>query len=244
MEGRNQFTFYRSFFEAIRRIRKKTDRCDAYDAIVGYALDELEPDLDLLSDAATIAFVMSRPILESGRKKAESGMRGGNARQTESKPQAKEKQTESKKEDKDKNKNKYKIEDKCYPQSPLVNNPAVAEVMTAYLNKVNPSASQRSIDELKGYIEVLGPDVCLRAIDVALDAKKANWNYIRAILRNLQAKGVTCLADWDAIEATRDTTKATENTTPGGEFSPGGAELEAVRRLKAEMEAKRNGGQT
>ena len=70
-----------------------------------------------------------------------------------------------------------------------------------YLNRVNPSASQRSLDELRGYAESMGADVCRRAIDIALDSKKANWPYIRAILRDKQARGVRCLADWDTLEA-------------------------------------------
>ena len=44
---------------------------------------------------------------------------------------------------------------------------------------------------------------CLRAIDAALDAKKANWPYIKAILQAKQAQGVRCLADWDALEERR-----------------------------------------
>ena len=74
---RGQFTFYRSFFEGISRIRKKADRCDAYDAIVRYALDGEEPDLDSLPDAAVLAFVMARPNLDASRKKADAGSKGG-----------------------------------------------------------------------------------------------------------------------------------------------------------------------
>lgn len=79
--------------------------------------------------------------------------------------------------------------------------PTAASVLADYLNRVNPSASQASLDELRGYVESMGPDVCRRAIDIALDSKKATWPYIRAILRDKQARGVRCLADWDALEA-------------------------------------------
>ena len=113
--------------------------------------------------------------------------------------------------------------------------PAVAAVMTAYLNKINPSASQRSLDELSGYVEAMGKEVCLRAIDIALDAKKANWPYIRGILRRLQSQGVTCLADWDAQEEKHESEKMAASTLPG-EYVPGEAELEAIRRMKAERE--------
>lgn len=74
---REQFTFYRSFLDGVSRIRKKTDRCDAYDAIVRYALSGEEPDLDGMADAAALAFVMARPNIDASRKKAEAGRKGG-----------------------------------------------------------------------------------------------------------------------------------------------------------------------
>lgn len=99
--GRDQFTFYRSFLDGISRIRNKEERCDAYDAIVNYALCELEPDLDKLSDIVALAFIMVKPVLDSGRKKAEAGKKGGSSetkstiKQISSKEKAKGKQTES-----------------------------------------------------------------------------------------------------------------------------------------------------
>ena len=92
--NRKQFTFYRSFMDGIKRIKAKAARCEAYDAIIAYALDGTEPDLDKLSDAAALAFVMAKPNLDSARKKAEAGQKGGESK-TEanaSKPQANGKQ--------------------------------------------------------------------------------------------------------------------------------------------------------
>ena len=80
----------------MKRIRKKADRADAYDAICNYALYGIEPDMDKLPDAAAIAFDLIRPNLDASKRKAESGKRGGNAKQAESKPQANRKQTASK----------------------------------------------------------------------------------------------------------------------------------------------------
>lgn len=91
---REQFTFYRSFLNGISRIKNKTSRCEAYDAIVLYALDGMEPDLDKLSDMASLAFVMAKPNIDASRKKAEAGRRGGSSgssnsdKQTGSKPEA------------------------------------------------------------------------------------------------------------------------------------------------------------
>lgn len=53
-EVRNQFTFYRSFFEAVFKIKNKAARAEAYDAICKYALFNDAPDVDKMSDAAAI----------------------------------------------------------------------------------------------------------------------------------------------------------------------------------------------
>lgn len=115
---RTQFTFYESFFKAIIRIKKDADRCKAYDAICSYALYGEEPDIDSLPDAAAIAFELSKPNLDASRRKAQSGKRGGEHKQTESKPQANGKQTASKKEKENKKENKK--ENECYTPIPPV----------------------------------------------------------------------------------------------------------------------------
>lgn len=95
---RKQFTFYESFASALRRIKKDADRAKAYDAICDYALHGMLPDVDALPDAAAIAFELIKPTLDASAKKAKSGKSGGEAKQTESKPQANVKQTAREKE--------------------------------------------------------------------------------------------------------------------------------------------------
>lgn len=68
---RNQFTFYRSFFAALQKIRKKSARADAYDAICRYALNGEAPNLEAMESGGAIAFALIMPVLTSGRKKAE-----------------------------------------------------------------------------------------------------------------------------------------------------------------------------
>lgn len=94
MEERKQFTFYLSIFKAIRKIKKKTDRADAYDAICAYALFGEEPDLEAMTDSVSIAFELIRPVLDASRRKSKSGKQGGSKpKQNESKPEANVKQT-------------------------------------------------------------------------------------------------------------------------------------------------------
>jgi hypothetical protein len=128
---RKQITFYLSFYNAIRRIRKKADRCDAYDALFAYAFSGVEPDIENLPDSAAIAFELVKPNIDASNKKANSGSKGGssktdeinseaNRKQTASKPQANGKQTASKKEDK--KEDKKEEENECYigPETPPV----------------------------------------------------------------------------------------------------------------------------
>ena len=99
--NRKQFTFYESFYWAIRRIKSKTSRCDAYEALFEYALCGKEPDLEKLPDSVAIAFELIRPTLDASRRKAKSGSKGGLSKQSGSKTEANAsncKQTESEKE--------------------------------------------------------------------------------------------------------------------------------------------------
>lgn len=194
---RTQFTFYESFFKAISRIKKKADRCDAYDAICQYAMYGTEPDLESLPDSVAIAFELSKPNLDSSRRKASNGQKGGKAKQGESKPEANRKQTASKKENEneDENENENENEYECTPISPA------AVVLSAYANKINPMPSQTCVAELERFVSEMGQDVCLRAIDVAVDERKTSWSYIRGILKAKQELGVKCLADWERADA-------------------------------------------
>ena len=97
---RGQFTFYSSFADAAKKIKNKAARADFYDAICEYALHEQEPDMSRIADAAALGFTLVKPVLDTGRRKAKSGQKGGSEKQEQnaSKPEAnrKQEQTESK----------------------------------------------------------------------------------------------------------------------------------------------------
>ena len=88
-EPRQQFTFYRSYYDAIQELPKEEQALIVL-AVCAYAIYEAEPQG--LTPAASMAFKLIRPTLDSGRKKAESGKKGG------SKPKANRKQSASEKE--------------------------------------------------------------------------------------------------------------------------------------------------
>lgn len=206
---REQFTFYRSYYEALKKLSKRY-REQAIMAICAYALDE---EIIPLSGPASVVFLLVKPTLDSGRKKAASGKQGG------SKPKAKGKQPSSEKEGEKEKEGEIEIEieNECYsptPLSPAEKADPVSAVLADYLDRINPTASPASLDELRSYAEDMGKDVCIRAFDIALDNKKTTWSYIRAILRDKLQRGVKCLADWDALEAEREKAKPGHKNEP------------------------------
>ena len=80
---REQFTFYRSYYEALKNLPKR-DQTAVLMAVIGYALDEREPDL---SGVPLSVFTLIRPTLDSGRNKARNRLNKtkSNEEQTENK---------------------------------------------------------------------------------------------------------------------------------------------------------------
>ena len=193
---------------------------DAYDAICNYALFGTEPDLDKLPDSAAIAFDLIRPTLDASKRKSENGKAGANAKQTASKQAASCKQTGSKPlanaklgetaSEKEKEVEKEK-ENEIEGESPIAR-ADVAAVMTAYTNRIDPFPSRSCCDELIAYVDDMGQDCCLRAIQIAEDNNARRWSYIRSILRDKHAQGVRNLEQWDALEAKRQEAAAAMQT--------------------------------
>ena len=112
MDGRKQFTFYRSFWEAVQTLPKK-DRLPVLEAIISYALDGTVPQG--LTTGQSAFFLLVKPNLDAARRKAESGKQGGSKKKANaSKPQANCKQIESKKENEIENEIEIEKENKCY----------------------------------------------------------------------------------------------------------------------------------
>lgn len=101
MDERGQFTFYRSFWEAVKGLPKK-DRLPILEAIIEYALDGSVPSG--LSQSQNAFFLLVKPNLDASRKKAASGKQGG------SKPKAKGKQTAREKENEGEKENEIEVE--------------------------------------------------------------------------------------------------------------------------------------
>lgn len=178
--NRTQYTFYESFYKAAKRIKDPTARAEVYDAICEYALYGNEPDIDVLSEMAAIAFELIKPNLDASRKKAESGKLGGTKKQSKSTFEAKRKQneasekqeqTESKKENKNKKEkegeNKIEIENK----KKSYDADGFAAFWAAYPKKAGKA------DALKAWNK-LAPDVVLQEqMGKALEVQKQSQQW-------------------------------------------------------------------
>lgn len=73
---RKQFTFYRSYWDAVKELPEQ-DKMPVLEAIISYALDGVIPES--LTQVQRAFFTICKPTLDTARKKAESGKRGGEA---------------------------------------------------------------------------------------------------------------------------------------------------------------------
>ena len=149
---RSQFTFYDSYFKSVSRIKKKSARADAYDAICKYALLGVDPDLDAMEDAAAIAFLGAKPNIDAGRRKAESGCKGGTSKESASKREANGKQSESKNKNKDKKKNKNK--NKCYNTRDELDL-AFDQFWSVYPKKVGKADARKAFEKVEIPVDAL-----------------------------------------------------------------------------------------
>lgn len=95
MDERKQFTFYRSFWEAIKGLPKK-DRLPILEAIISYGLDGETPSS--LSQSQFAFFLLVKPVLDTGRRKASNGKQGGSKQKANGKQTTSEKELEIEKE--------------------------------------------------------------------------------------------------------------------------------------------------
>ena len=68
---RNQFTFYKSFYESIENLQTNKEKLQAYQILCRYALDKTEPDLDSVKPCAAMVFRIAQPILDTAHRRSQ-----------------------------------------------------------------------------------------------------------------------------------------------------------------------------
>lgn len=75
---RNQFTFYRSFWETIENLQTNKEKLQAYQILCAYALNREEPQLGTVKPSAATVYQISKPILDRARERAERRLTANN----------------------------------------------------------------------------------------------------------------------------------------------------------------------
>lgn len=245
---REQFTFYRSYYEAIKTLPAKELKSVLL-AICSYALDEEAP---VLSGIANSVFVLIRPTLDSGRKKAENRVnkRGTKREQNENKTEQNRKEGEGEREVESEVESEREddMSISIIPvipsarEAPPVSPPSKASAAVGYfLRHINASASGECLRELLGYEQKLGSDVCIYAMRYAIDEKKTAWSYIRAILAAYVRDGVKSVDDIKRRDMQRGQRPTGKNVARNAQYSTHGGAVSDLER-KAIEEALREGG--
>lgn len=153
---RDQFTFYRSYYEALKALPKK-DQVGVVLAICAYALDEEEPEL---SGVPLSVFTLIKPTLDTGRNKARNRIskQRTNAEQKKNKPEQTGKEKEGEKEGEGESEGEKEGEgenDSSLPPAPLSGGGAPAPARKRF---VPPT-----LEEVTAYVRERGSPVDPRA---------------------------------------------------------------------------------
>ena len=200
---RDQFTFYRSYYEALKDLPEK-ERAKVLFAILDYALDEQTPNE--LTGVCSACFKLIRPTLDSGRIKAANRKNKTktneeqNENETETKPEQKRKEKEGEKEGECEKEREGESEyDSSNPQTPfdLTDDELreirqeQAEVETAARRVGLPASTLADQDCMDNLRAEHGADNLLKAIGKLQGApeKSRNWRYVGGILRREKAAG-------------------------------------------------------
>lgn len=105
---RDSVVFYRSFYEAIRRLPAEQFKASAL-AILEYGLDGKEPETDGIERTV---FCMAKPQIDANNRRYENGTKGGRPRTKTNQMETKDNLDETKPEPKEKVKEKDNVKDK------------------------------------------------------------------------------------------------------------------------------------
>jgi DnaD/phage-associated family protein len=81
------------------------------------------------------------------------------------------------------------------PETAQQIDPERGRVIGYYMDRINPTPSSTSIEELGTFYEEMGADVCIAAMNYAIDERKTSWSYIRGTLRAYRQRGIKNMDD-------------------------------------------------
>ena len=213
MDKRGQFTFYRSFWEAVKGLPKK-DRLPIYEAIAEYALDGTIPPG--LTQSQRAFFLLVKPNLDASRIKAANGKQGGSKPKANRKQSATEYEKENEIEVEIEKENEIENEYECIYSSSSSRAGAVSEYVEdlavrlfgKYTGRKPTLSDIENVHDRVKFGDRISTDA-VGLLDYAFaSAAKAglggNWNYINAVLDRCNLQDIYTAADAMAADLERD----------------------------------------
>ena len=215
---REQFTFYRSYYDALKNLPEK-ERAKVLFAILEYALDEQEQNN--LDGICAACFLLIRPTLDSGRIKAANRKNKSktneeqndnkattNQKQNDNKPRTSEEQNRKEKEGEKEVEREIEIEREVESEyDSITPNPSYGltddelrrlrqeqqDVETAAKRVGLPVSAMSDYDTMDNLRAEHGADNLLKAISRIQGAaeKCRSWRYVGGILRKEKSVGYT-----------------------------------------------------
>lgn len=183
---RNQFTFYRSYRDALRELPPKEFKA-AVMAICDYALDETDPSLSGIPNSV---FILIRPTLDSGRIKALNRANKNASKKEQSKNKRGTKQEQKPKEEEGEKEGEIEVEkerenDSSIPPTPLSStgfSPALQSALESWLRykaekhqSYKPEGLKALIGEIRNNAARYGEDAVIGLIGKCMSS---NWQGI------------------------------------------------------------------
>lgn len=197
---REQFTFYRSYYDALKNLPEK-ERAKVLFAILEYALDEQEQNK--LEGVCAACFLLIRPTLDSGRIKAANRKNKTKTNEEQNENKA-ETRAEQNRKEKEKERECEKEKEREYdssstPVPPLTDDELrrlrqeQQDVETAAKRVGLPVSAMSDYDTMDNLRAEHGADNLLKAIGRIQGAaeKCRSWRYVSGILRKEKSVGYT-----------------------------------------------------
>lgn len=201
-EGNESFVFYKSFYEAIRKLPAE-NQLELYNAILQYSFTGEIPEN--LSEISSAMFILMKPNLDSSQRKykssVENGKKGGRPRKNNEKQPNKNPTKTQVKPSANLNDN-VDVDDNVYDDvNDNVNDNVNADddnnfskVIDEYENNIT-TTTPTAIEILQSYYEDLGGELVIEAIKRASLANKRSCKYIQGILNSWLHKGYKTLVE-------------------------------------------------
>lgn len=200
---RESVVFYKSFYEAIKELPTE-QQAHLYNAVFQYQFDGEEPELENGIEQAMWKII--KPLIMANNERFENGKKGG--RPKKEKPEVIETKTigfenENHRLSKSDENENLMSNELCVMSNVVMSNVVVGEKATTtksevwdfYLNNINSSPVESEINTIASYEKELPSDLIIYAMQRAVEQKKRYLGYIKGILNNWIAKGITTLAE-------------------------------------------------